>query len=77
MYGGKPQDVPKALQSVNMKNTSEPRREGPAACGGVGGGGVADTSHFAISVWPHVETMWVTASTSGGTLLFDGERNVV
>lgn len=32
VYGGKPHNVPKALQSVNMKNTSEERREG-----GVGG----------------------------------------
>lgn len=32
VYGGKPHDVPKALQSVNMKNTSERRKEG-------GGGG--------------------------------------
>lgn len=28
VYGGKPHDVPKALQSVNMKNTSEKREEG-------------------------------------------------
>lgn len=33
VYGGKPHDVPKALQSVNMKNTSEKRMEG-------GGGGL-------------------------------------
>lgn len=42
-YGGKPHDVPKALQSVNMKNTSELRGggRGPAAsvCVYVGGGG--------------------------------------
>ena len=30
VYGGKPHDVPKALQSVNMKNTSEKRKEGGA-----------------------------------------------
>lgn len=39
VYGGKPHNVPKALQSVNMKNTSEERteggREGRADCGGV------------------------------------------
>ena len=28
VYGGKPHDVPKALQSVNMKNTSEKRKGG-------------------------------------------------
>lgn len=57
VYGGKPHNVPKALQSVNMKNTSEERREaareGGAACGGVHAlkcRHVADTSHFAISV---------------------------
>lgn len=32
VYGGKPHNVPRALQSVNMKNTSEERR------GGRGGG---------------------------------------
>lgn len=53
VYGGKPHDVPKALQSVNMKNTSGKRKEGGA--GGLWGvhalkcGHVADT-HFAISV---------------------------
>lgn len=37
MYGGKPHNVPKALQSVNMKNTSEKGEEGgQAACGGRG-----------------------------------------
>lgn len=36
VYGGKPHNVPKALQSVNMKNTSEERREG-AREGGAGG----------------------------------------
>lgn len=49
--GGKPHNVPKALQSVNTKNTSEERR------GGGGWGGVhalkcrhvANMSHFAIS----------------------------
>lgn len=57
VYGGKPHNVPKALQSVNMKNTSEERREGAreggAACGGVHAlkcRHVANTSHFAISV---------------------------
>lgn len=33
VYGGKPHNVPRALQSVNMKNTSEER-------GGGGGGGL-------------------------------------
>lgn len=28
VYGGKPHDVPKALQSVNMKNTSERKKRG-------------------------------------------------
>lgn len=57
VYGGKPHNVPKALQSVNMKNTSEERREGGregwAACGGVHTlkcRHVANMSHFAISV---------------------------
>lgn len=39
VYGGKPHDVPKALQSVNMKNTSEKRKEGGAddlwGCAGI------------------------------------------
>lgn len=30
VYGGKPHDVPKALQSVNMKNTSEETKQGGA-----------------------------------------------
>lgn len=38
VYGGKPHDVPKALQSVNMKNTSERRKEGAAGGRPVGGG---------------------------------------
>lgn len=55
VYGGKPHNVPKALQSVNMKNTSEKRKEGGAGrlLGGVHAWKcrhVADTSHFAISV---------------------------
>lgn len=53
VYGGKPHNVPKALQSVNMKNTSEERREGGAARGGVHAlkcRHVANMSHFAISV---------------------------
>ncbi len=52
VYGGKPHDVPKALQSVNMKNTSEKKKEGGAR--GLGGAWKcrheADTTHFAISV---------------------------
>lgn len=54
VYGGKPHNVPKALQSVNMKNTSEERKEGGA--GGLWGGAVhawkcrhvADTSHLQL-----------------------------
>lgn len=62
VYGGKPHDVPKALQSVNMKNTSERRRkDGGREEGGRGRQPVGvcihgnadmwpDESHFAISV---------------------------
>lgn len=57
VYGGKPHNVPKALQSVNMKNTSE-RGVGWAvgwwvACGGVQTWKcrhVADTALSTISV---------------------------
>lgn len=62
MYGGKPHGVPKAVQSVNMKNTSE-EKEG--AAGGLGGGHawkcthVADMSHFAISLHDTAQTIWV------------------
>lgn len=57
--GGKPHNVPKALQSVNTENTSEERREGGMEGGWGGGCGgvhalkcrhVANMSHFAISV---------------------------
>lgn len=54
VYGGKPHNVPKALQSVNMKNTSEKMKEGGAggllgcACTEIQTCG--DTYHFAISV---------------------------
>lgn len=54
VYGGKPHNVPKALQSVNMKNTSGEMEEGgQAVCGGTHTWKrrhVANMSHFAISV---------------------------
>lgn len=60
VYGGKPHNVPKALQSVNMKNTSEEGREGgreergaserPVGACTRSDADVANMSHFAISV---------------------------
>lgn len=46
VYGGKPHDVPKALQSVNMKNTSEKTKEGGA--GGLWGA----CTHGNTDMWP-------------------------
>ena len=52
VYGGKPHDVPKALQSVNMKNTSEREEEeeegGPG--GPVGGARTWKRRHVADNV---------------------------
>ena len=38
VYGGKPHNVPKALQSVNIKNTTEERRRRRRRRGGMCGG---------------------------------------
>lgn len=52
VYGGKPHNVPKALQSVNMKNTSEwRRREGARPVHTSKRRHVADMSYFPISVY--------------------------
>lgn len=39
VYGGKPHDVPEALQSVNMKNTSEKTGGGEGRQAALWGGG--------------------------------------
>lgn len=48
-YGGKPHDVPEALQSVNMENTSEERRER-------GRGGIVGLRMCVVCVWKEVRS---------------------